>query len=47
VSAGTRRDGPVRRLSVIEQLPGYELAAAAWERSVLAARVEGYRRSGS
>src|SRR6185437_9461517 len=31
-------------LSVIEQLQGYELAAAAWERSVLAARVDGYRR---
>ncbi|HEX9624368.1 MAG TPA: DEAD/DEAH box helicase [Streptosporangiaceae bacterium] len=44
VSAGTRREGRFGVLSVIEQLQGYELAAAAWERSVLAARVEGYRR---
>jgi ATP-dependent Lhr-like helicase len=44
VSAGTKREGRFGVLSVIEQLQGYELAAAAWERSVLAARVEGYRR---
>ena len=44
VSEGTRREGRFGVLSVIEQLQGYELAAAAWERSVLAARVEGYRR---
>src|SRR5262249_58650670 len=44
VNAGTRREERFGVLAVIEQLQGYELAAAAWERSVLAARVEGYRR---
>jgi ATP-dependent Lhr-like helicase len=31
-------------LAVVEQLQGFELAAGAWERSVLAARVTGYQR---
>ncbi|MCW2909001.1 MAG: associated domain protein [Actinomycetia bacterium] len=41
---GTRGEGRLGVLSVIEQLQGYELAAGAWENSVLATRVEGYRR---
>jgi ATP-dependent Lhr-like helicase len=41
---GTRREGQLGVLSVIEQLQGFELAAGAWESEVLAARVEGYRR---
>jgi ATP-dependent Lhr-like helicase len=41
---GTRREGRFGLLSVIEQLQGFELATGAWERSVFAARVEGYRR---
>jgi ATP-dependent Lhr-like helicase len=44
VAAGSRREGRFGLLSVIEQLQGFELATGAWERSVLAARVEGYRR---
>jgi ATP-dependent Lhr-like helicase len=40
---GHRRQGSRGVLAVIEQLQGYELAAAAWEVDVLAARVEGYR----
>ncbi len=44
VGPGTRREGRFGLLSVIEQLQGFELATGAWERSVLAARVEGYRR---
>jgi ATP-dependent Lhr-like helicase len=44
VAAGTRREGRFGVLSVIEQLQGFELATGAWEHSVLAARVEGYRR---
>jgi ATP-dependent Lhr-like helicase len=44
VAPGTRREGRFGLLSVIEQLQGFELATGAWERSVLAARVEGYRR---
>jgi ATP-dependent helicase Lhr and Lhr-like helicase len=43
VAAGTRREGRAGALAVVEQLQGYELAAAAWERPVLAARVDGYR----
>src|SRR5437879_2842152 len=42
VAPGTRREGRVGVLSVIEQLQGYELAAGAWER-VLGRRVERYR----
>jgi ATP-dependent helicase Lhr and Lhr-like helicase len=44
VAPGTRREGRFGLLSVIEQLQGFELATGAWESSVLAARVEGYRR---
>ncbi|MGI8451632.1 MAG: DEAD/DEAH box helicase [Streptosporangiaceae bacterium] len=44
VAPGTRVEGRLGVLSVIEQLQGYELAAGAWENSVLATRVEGYRR---
>ncbi|MBO0832988.1 MAG: DEAD/DEAH box helicase, partial [Actinobacteria bacterium] len=44
VAPGTRREGRFGLLAVIEQLQGFELATGAWERSVLAARVEGYRR---
>jgi ATP-dependent Lhr-like helicase len=44
VAPGTRREGRFGLLSVIEQLQGFELATGAWERSVFAARVEGYRR---
>jgi ATP-dependent Lhr-like helicase len=39
----TRREGRRGVLSVVEQLQGFELAAAAWEPHVLAARVAGYR----
>jgi ATP-dependent Lhr-like helicase len=44
VEPGTRREGRLGVLSVIEQLQGFELAAGAWENAVLASRVEGYRR---
>jgi ATP-dependent helicase Lhr and Lhr-like helicase len=44
VTPGTRREGRFGVLAVIEQLQGFELATGAWESSVLAARVEGYRR---
>jgi ATP-dependent helicase Lhr and Lhr-like helicase len=44
VAAGTRREGRFGVLAVIEQLQGFEAAAGVWENSVLAARVDGYRR---
>ncbi|HTT51078.1 MAG TPA: DEAD/DEAH box helicase [Streptosporangiaceae bacterium] len=44
VTPGTRREGRLGVLAVIEQLQGFELAAGAWENAVLAARVDGYRR---
>jgi ATP-dependent helicase Lhr and Lhr-like helicase len=44
VAAGTRREGRLGVLAVVEQLQGFELAAGAWEHAVLAARVDGYRR---
>ena len=44
LAPGTKRQGRAGVLSVIEQLQGFELAAGAWEGSVLAGRVEGYRR---
>jgi ATP-dependent helicase Lhr and Lhr-like helicase len=44
VAAGTRREGRFGVLAVIEQLQGFEAAAGVWEHSVLAARVDGYRR---
>src|SRR6266508_1453537 len=43
VAPGTRREGRLGVLSVVEQLQGFELAAGAWERGVLPSRVEGYR----
>jgi ATP-dependent helicase Lhr and Lhr-like helicase len=39
----TRREGRLGVLSVVEQLQGFELAAGAWERSILASRVDSYR----
>jgi ATP-dependent Lhr-like helicase len=42
VAPGTRREGRLGVLSVVEQLQGFELAAGAWER-VLYRRVESYR----
>ncbi|HEY2504986.1 MAG TPA: DEAD/DEAH box helicase [Streptosporangiaceae bacterium] len=44
VAPGTEREGRFGLLSVVEQLQGFELATGAWESSVLAARVAGYRR---
>ena len=41
---GTRREGRFGLLAVIEQLQGFEIATGAWEQSVLAERVAGYRR---
>ena len=43
VAPGTKREGRLGTLSIIEQLQGFELAAGAWERGVLGSRVEGYR----
>jgi ATP-dependent Lhr-like helicase len=40
---GTRREGRLGVLAVIEQLQGFELAAGAWERDILSLRVEEYR----
>jgi ATP-dependent Lhr-like helicase len=39
----TRRVGEGGTLAALEQLAGFEAAAAAWEREILAARVDGYR----
>src|SRR5207249_3783014 len=39
---GTRREGRLGVLAVVDQLQGFEVAAGAWE-TVLTARVEGYR----
>jgi ATP-dependent helicase Lhr and Lhr-like helicase len=44
VAPGTRRQGRAGLLAVIEQLQGFQLAAGAWEESVLPARVENYQR---
>jgi len=44
VADGTRREGSSGVLEVVAQLQGFELAAGAWERQVLAARVAGYQR---
>ena len=44
VTPGGKREGRFGVLAVVEQLQGFELAAGAWEQSVLAARVDGYRR---
>jgi ATP-dependent helicase Lhr and Lhr-like helicase len=42
VAPGTRREGRIGILSVVEQLQGFELAAGAWEK-VLGRRVDRYR----
>ncbi len=42
VRPGTHRRGPGGLARVIEQLQGFELAAGAWERDVLPARIAGY-----
>ncbi|WP_437650010.1 DEAD/DEAH box helicase [Sorangium sp. So ce362] len=42
VAPGTQARGPGGLGRVIEQLQGFELAAGAWEREVLPARVAGY-----
>jgi ATP-dependent helicase Lhr and Lhr-like helicase len=44
VSPDTRREGSRGVLAVVEQLQGFELAAGAWEKAILPARVTGYRR---
>ena len=44
VASGTQRQGRAGLLAVVEQLQGFELAAGAWEESVLPARVENYQR---
>jgi ATP-dependent Lhr-like helicase len=43
VAPGTRREGRLGLLTLVEQLQGFELAAGAWERDILASRMEGYR----
>jgi ATP-dependent Lhr-like helicase len=43
VVPGTKREGRLGVLAVVEQLQGFELAAGAWEDAVLRGRVEGYR----
>jgi ATP-dependent Lhr-like helicase len=43
VAPGTKREGRLGVLAVVEQLQGFELAAGAWEDPVLHARVDGYR----
>ena len=45
VSPEHRVTGPDGLRAVLEQLDGYELAAGAWERHVLPARVQGYSAS--
>ncbi|MFN3485697.1 MAG: helicase-related protein, partial [Planctomycetota bacterium] len=44
VDAEYREEGPVGLMNVIRQLAGLEIPAAAWEGSVLPARVRDYRR---
>jgi len=39
-----RLEGPAGVAEVVDQLAGFEVAAAAWESAVLPARVRGYRR---
>ena len=43
VAPGTQLEGRRGLLAAIEQLQGFEVAAGAWEASVLPARVTGYR----
>ncbi|MCY4660591.1 MAG: DEAD/DEAH box helicase [Acidobacteria bacterium] len=42
LAAGTRQHGTAGLLQIVRQLQGCEVSAAAWERDVLAARLEGY-----
>jgi ATP-dependent Lhr-like helicase len=42
-AAGSRCHGRAGLLAVIDKLQGYELAAGAWEKAVLPARVESYQ----
>jgi ATP-dependent Lhr-like helicase len=42
VAPGTQLHGVSGTLHVIEQLQGYEIASATWERDVLARRISGY-----
>ncbi|HTW85452.1 MAG TPA: DEAD/DEAH box helicase [Candidatus Sulfotelmatobacter sp.] len=44
VAPGTRLHGLDGTMQVIRQLAGYEIPAAAWEASILPARVNGYKR---
>ncbi len=44
VAPETRLEGPAGLEQVLRQLAGFEVPAAEWERSVLPARVQGYRR---
>ncbi|MGH3203425.1 MAG: Lhr family helicase, partial [Streptosporangiaceae bacterium] len=44
VTPDTRREGSRGVLAVVEQLQGFELAAGAWEKAILPARVTGYRK---
>jgi ATP-dependent Lhr-like helicase len=44
VADGHRVEGPHGVEAVLRQLAGFEVPAGAWERSVLSARVAGYRR---
>ena len=44
VTPDTRREGSRGVLAVVGQLQGFELAARAWEKAVLPARVTGYRK---
>ena len=44
VTPDTRVEGSLGGLAVVWQLKGFELAAGAWEKAVLPARVTGYRK---
>jgi ATP-dependent Lhr-like helicase len=44
VAPGTRLHGLDGTMQVVRQLAGYEIPAAAWEASILPARVTGYKR---
>ncbi|MGH3149150.1 MAG: Lhr family ATP-dependent helicase, partial [Streptosporangiaceae bacterium] len=44
VTPEVRREGSRGVLAVVEQLQGFELAAGAWEKAILPARVTGYRK---
>jgi len=43
VDAEARMEGPLALQEVVEQLEGFEVPAAAWEREVLGARLNGYQ----